>query len=92
MEKFKRTKWLRRLLLDDDFVIIPGCFSTLSARLIEQAGFDANYISGTGMASNYLGYPDIGLITMTQIIENAGNIVDLSGYSSLERKYTAVHT
>lgn len=78
MEETKGSKRLKHLLRGDDFVLVPGCFSALSARLIEQAGFEAIYISGAGMASNYLGFPDIGLMTMTEMLENARHIVEVT--------------
>ena len=78
MGKTKGSKRLKDLLRRDEFVLVPGCFNALSARLIEQAGFDAIYISGAGTASNYLGFPDIGLMTMTEILENARNIVNVT--------------
>ena len=78
MGKTKGSKRLKDLLRRDKFVLVPGCFNALSARLIEQAGFDAIYISGAGTASNYLGFPDIGLMTMTEILENARNIVNVT--------------
>jgi methylisocitrate lyase len=74
----KKTAMLRHLLQADDFLLVPGSFNALSACLIEQAGFDAIYISGAGVASNYVGYPDIGLTTMTEVIENARNIVSVT--------------
>ena len=53
----------------------PGCFNALSACLIEQAGFKVIYVSGAAIAGNFLGYPDIGLTTMSEVLENARNIV-----------------
>lgn len=78
MGETKGSKRLKDLLRRDEFVLVPGCFNALSARLIEQAGFEAIYISGAGTASNYLGFPDIGLMTMTEILENARNIVNVT--------------
>lgn len=69
---------LKPLLQGNDIILVPGCFNSLSARLIEQAGFDAIYISGAGTASNYLGFPDIGLMTMTEMLDNARNIVNVT--------------
>ena len=74
MKNTKKTKSLRDLLRNDDFLLMPGCFNALSARLVEQAGFPAVYISGAGVAINFLGYPDIGLISMAEVLENARNI------------------
>ncbi len=79
MDNFPRkTTILRRLLQQDDVLLAPGCFNALSARLIEQAGFKVIYVSGASVAGNFLGYPDIGLVTMSEILENARNIVQVT--------------
>jgi methylisocitrate lyase len=71
----KKAAVLRRLLKEEEILLAPGCFNALSARLIEQAGFKAIYVSGAAVAGNFLGYPDIGLTTMNEMLENARNIV-----------------
>lgn len=74
----RKTSRLRALLRGDAIVIAPGCFNALSALLIEQAGFPAIYVSGAALAGNFLGYPDIGLATMSEVLENARRIVDVT--------------
>ena len=54
-------------------VTAPGCFDCITARSIERAGFDAVYMTGAGTAAS-LGYPDYGLVTMTEMADNAGRI------------------
>ena len=71
----KKAAVLRRLLKEEEILLAPGCFNALSARLVEQAGFKAIYVSGAAIAGNFLGYPDIGLTTMSEVLENARNIV-----------------
>jgi methylisocitrate lyase len=71
----RKTAVLRRLLQADEVVLAPGCFNPLSACLVEQAGFKLVYVSGAAIAGNFLGYPDIGLTTMSEVLENARNIV-----------------
>ena len=71
----RRTTRLRKLLKERDILLIPGCFNALSARLIEQAGFEAIYVSGAAVAGNFVGVPDIGLTTLTEVLENARHIV-----------------
>jgi methylisocitrate lyase len=66
---------LRQLLQADEVILAPGCFNALSACLVEQAGFKVSYVSGAAIAGNFLGYPDIGLTTMSEVLENARNIV-----------------
>lgn len=74
----RKTTVLRRLLQEEDILLAPGCFNALSARLVEQAGFKAIYVSGASLAGNFLGYPDIGLATMSEVLENARNIVQVT--------------
>lgn len=74
----EKTARLRSLLGSGKTVLAPGSFNPVSAVLIEQAGFDAIYISGAGIAVNNLGYPDIGLTTMSEILESARNIVSVT--------------
>ena len=54
-------------------VVAPGAYDCMTSRAIERAGFLAVYMTGAGSAS-YLGYPDYGLLTMTEMAENAGRI------------------
>ena len=54
-------------------VTAPGCFECIGARAIERAGFEAVYMTGAGTAAT-LGYPDFGLVTMTEMVDNAGRI------------------
>jgi 2-methylisocitrate lyase-like PEP mutase family enzyme len=64
---------LRALLKQDGMVIAPGAYDCISARVIAQAGFPAVYMTGAGTAAT-LGYPDYGLVTMSEMAENAGRI------------------
>jgi len=54
-------------------VTAPGCFECIGARAIERAGFEAVYMTGAGTAAT-LGYPDYGLLTMSEMADNAGRI------------------
>jgi methylisocitrate lyase len=58
-------------------VLAPGAFNALVARAVAQAGFDACYISG-GATANVSGYPDIGLITLTEMARTIREIADAS--------------
>jgi carboxyvinyl-carboxyphosphonate phosphorylmutase len=66
---------LRALLAQGRPVLAPGVFDALGARLVAEAGFDAAYMTGFGTAAARLGRPDVGLLTMTEMVENARNIV-----------------
>ena len=69
---------LRALLAGPDMVIAPGAYDGITARLIDQAGFPAVYMTGAGTAATY-GYPDYGLLTMSEMAENAERIVRAVG-------------
>jgi len=68
-----RAKHLRQLLNRDAMVVAPGAYDGITAKLVEQAGFPAVYMTGAGTAATN-GYPDYGLVTMTEMVENAGRI------------------
>jgi 2-methylisocitrate lyase-like PEP mutase family enzyme len=57
-------------------VVAPGGYDCITARMIEQAGFGAAYMTGAGTAAS-LGYPDYGLVTMTEMVENAGRMASV---------------
>ena len=61
---------LRALLAQPGMLVAPGAYDAIGARLIEQAGFSAVYMTGAG-TSAARGYPDFGLITMSEMVENA---------------------
>ena len=63
----------RALLKRDGMVVAPGAYDCITAKLIEQAGFAAVYMTGAGTAAT-LGYPDFGLVTMSEMVANAGRI------------------
>lgn len=65
---------LRALLDGEAMVIAPGAYDGLTAKLVEQAGFAAVYMTGAG-TSVARGYPDFGLLTMSEMVENAGRLV-----------------
>ena len=67
-----------RALMDRGTVFVPGAFNALVARSVARAGFDATYISG-GATANVAGYPDIGLITLTEMCRTIREISDASG-------------
>jgi 2-methylisocitrate lyase-like PEP mutase family enzyme len=65
---------LKQLLQRKTLLVAPGCFNGLSARLVEEAGFEAAYLSG-GAVARSMGIPDIGLVTMSESIERAVEVV-----------------
>jgi 2-methylisocitrate lyase-like PEP mutase family enzyme len=65
---------LRALLDSGQTIVAPGAFDPLSARLVEEAGFPAVYMTGFGTSAALIGRPDVGLLTMTEMVDNAGRI------------------
>ena len=66
---------LRELLAGPGALRAPGAYDGLSARLVEQAGFDAVYMTGFGTSATLLGRPDVGLLTQTEMVDNARRMV-----------------
>jgi 2-methylisocitrate lyase-like PEP mutase family enzyme len=75
----KPTARLRWLIGADRCVIAPGVADALAARLVALEGFEAVYMTGFGTSLTRLGMPDVGLLTATEMVDNAGRIVDASG-------------
>ncbi|HEY1233423.1 MAG TPA: isocitrate lyase/phosphoenolpyruvate mutase family protein [Candidatus Binatia bacterium] len=65
---------LKKLFNRNQLLVAPGCFDGLSARLVEESGFEAAYLSG-GAVARSMGIPDIGLVTMSESIERAAQVV-----------------
>ena len=66
---------LRLLLKKQDLLIIPGVYDSLSARIADIQGFNVVSITGYGIEASVLGKPDIGLATMTTVVNHAKYIV-----------------
>ncbi len=66
---------LRELLRGPGIVVAPGAYDAVSARLVEQAGFDAVYIGSYATAASRLGLPDAGLVSMREMVDHAASVV-----------------
>ena len=62
---------MRQLIERAGFTMASGAYDTLTARLVEQAGFDAVYLTGGGY-SRANGYPDLGLLTLSENVRLSG--------------------
>jgi len=62
------------LLAVPDIVVAPGIYDGLSAMLVAEAGFKAAYLSGASICYTRFGYPDIGLVSMTEVADTLGAI------------------
>jgi carboxyvinyl-carboxyphosphonate phosphorylmutase len=65
---------LRELLAAPEPLVAPGAYDALSARLVEQAGFDVVYMTGFGTTASLIGRPDVGLLTGAEMVDNARRI------------------
>ncbi|WP_092893089.1 isocitrate lyase [Halopelagius inordinatus] len=66
----------RRLLDEQNFTFAPGIYHALDARLAELAGLDAAYMSGYSTVLGQFGFPDLEMVTMTEMVENAKRMVE----------------
>lgn len=62
---------LRKLLAQPGMTIAPGCHDALGAKIVEKAGFAAAYMTGNGLSASLIGAPDLGLLTMSEMVARA---------------------
>jgi 2-methylisocitrate lyase-like PEP mutase family enzyme len=74
----RATTALRQLLKGETIVVAPGVYDGLSARLARRAGFSAVYATGGGIARS-MGYPDLGLLGVTEVVDRLAGIVEHAG-------------
>jgi 2-methylisocitrate lyase-like PEP mutase family enzyme len=75
----RTTTRLRQLIARPGALMAPGVADALNAKLVLRHGFEAVYMTGAGTTAARLGMPDVGLLTMTEMIDNAARIADSSG-------------
>lgn len=88
-----KAKKLRELLGQPGIIRAPGAYDAWSARLVAGAGFPVVYMTGYGVSASLLGRPDIGLLTMTEMVSQARNIaaaVDLPLIADADTGYGGV--
>jgi 2-methylisocitrate lyase-like PEP mutase family enzyme len=73
------TAAFRKLMSRGTCIVAPGVADALAARLVALEGFDAVYMTGFGTSLTRLGVSDVGLLTATEMVDNAARIVDASG-------------
>src|SRR4051812_26414241 len=64
----------RELLARSGPIVAPGVYDCISAKVVERAGFDAAFVSGAAVTASVLGYPDVGLQTMPEILGQVRNM------------------
>jgi len=72
----KPTTRLRQLIEAPDILLAPGAYDPFIARCIEAAGFEAVYMTGAGVSHVRLGQPDLGLLTFSEMVDQAARIAD----------------
>jgi len=72
----RATTRLKSLLAERRALTLPGAANAMFARVIEEQGFEACYVTGAGIANMQLGAPDIGLTTLTEIADTVARIAD----------------
>lgn len=70
------TVWLRSRIAKGPLLVLPGVANALGARIVEDVGFEALYVSGAGIANTFYGIPDIGLVTLTEVAAHVAAIRD----------------
>lgn len=70
---------MRKLFEEKKLVVAPGCHDALTAKIINYLGFDAVYMTGYGQSASHLGQPDVGLMTMSEMVMRAANTVEAAG-------------
>jgi carboxyvinyl-carboxyphosphonate phosphorylmutase len=71
----KKTEMLRSLLKQDGITVAPGAYDAFSARMVEHIGFKVVYASGAAISASLLGKPDVGFVTMSEMVAQVRNIV-----------------
>jgi len=81
---------LRNLISKQPLTLTAGAHDALSAKVIEKAGFEVVFVSGFGLEASLLGKPDVGLLTMTEVVNQSRNItsaVDIPALADAESGY-----
>ena len=73
-----KPKQFQQLLTNTDSFILPGAYDAMTARLIEESGFEAIYATGAGISNAQLGWADVGLTTLTEIAQVVSWMADVT--------------
>lgn len=93
MEHEKSASRLRRLLEEPGILICPNCYDALSARMIQDAGFPATFVSGAALTNARLGLPDVGVTTYTEYRDTIRDIlfaVDIPVLADVDTGYGGI--
>jgi len=71
-----KTTRFKKLILDDEILVLPGAYDALSAKIVEQAGFKAVTLGGYPASASLLAKPDVSLLTLTEMVDHLRHIVE----------------
>ncbi len=74
----ERRREFRRVCEARTALVVPGAGNALTARVIEDAAFEAIYVTGAGIANTFLGAPDLGLVTLSELAATTGAISEIT--------------
>ncbi len=74
----KKTSKFKELINHNGILIMPGGYDAMSARLIEETGFQAMLATGAGISNSQLGIADVGLTTMTEVVQQVTKMADVT--------------
>ncbi len=80
----------RLALKPDGLMVVPGATDAITARLVQEAGFDAVYATGAGIANTQFGFPDLGLLSMSEVarqVERICNAVEIPVIADADTGY-----
>jgi 2-methylisocitrate lyase-like PEP mutase family enzyme len=85
---------LREMIDSGRSLVVPGAFNALSARMVEDAGFEAVYATGAGISNAYLGVADLGLLTMSETADHVramSSVLSIPLLVDIDTGYGGVH-
>jgi 2-methylisocitrate lyase-like PEP mutase family enzyme len=74
----EHTKWLRRRVAAKETLVVPGVMNALAARIADDMGFEALYVTGAGVTNAYLGLPDTAFLTLSQLADHVAMIRNIT--------------
>jgi len=73
----KKTSLLRKYILEDSILVMPGAHDALTAKIVEKAGFKAVTIGGYSASASLMGLPDLSFLSLTEMVDCVHRIVDI---------------
>jgi carboxyvinyl-carboxyphosphonate phosphorylmutase len=75
--KPERTRKLAELTRSSELTVVPGAYDCITAKLVERAGFNALYVTGSGISMSKLGAPDVSLMSFSEVLDRVKQICDV---------------